>query len=247
MKTIGIRTTQNVFIDYELADVKDRIFAFLIDGMVYGLAAFFVYLMVLSFLSSFLMLGEWILKFISVFIMVGWIFYHILFEIFNNGQSIGKKALGIKVVRLDGKEAGVFNFLLRGVFQLVDTMFSAGVIGVVLIASSEKSQRLGDMAANTTVIKTKSTREFTLNDILGIQNIENYEPVYPEVRKLNEDEMLLIKNAINRYHEFPNKSHKEAIISLVERLQEVLELDEKPDNAISFLKTLLKDYIVLTR
>lgn len=247
MKTIGLRTTQNVFIDYELADVKDRIFAFLIDGLVYGLFVFFIYMMVLSLLSSLMMLGEWIFTFISIFMFVGWIFYHILFEIFNNGQSIGKKAMGIKVVRLDGKEAGVFNFLLRGVFQLVDTLFSAGVIGVVLIASSEKCQRLGDMAANTTVIKTKSTREFTLNDILGIQNIENYEPVYPEVRKLNEEEMLLIKNALNRYHEFPNKSHKEAIISLVDRLEEVLELEEKPQNAITFLKTLLKDYIVLTR
>jgi uncharacterized RDD family membrane protein YckC len=247
MKTIGLRTTQNVFIDYELADVKDRIFAFLIDGLVYGLFVFFIYMMVLSLLSSFMMLGEWIFTFISIFMLVGWIFYHILFEIFNNGQSIGKKAMGIKVVRLDGKEAGVFNFLLRGVFQLIDTLFSAGVIGIVLIASSDKCQRLGDMAANTTVIKTKSTREFTLNDILGIQNIENYEPVYPEVRKLHEEEMLLIKNAVNRYHEFPNKSHKEAIILLVERLEEVLELEEKPQNAITFLKTLLKDYIVLTR
>ncbi|MCB0662246.1 MAG: RDD family protein [Saprospiraceae bacterium] len=247
MKTIGIRTTQNVFIDYELADVKDRIFAFLIDGLVYGVFTFLVYIILMTFLSSFYMLGEWIFRFIVIFLYTGWIFYHVLFEIFNNGQSIGKKALGIKVVRLDGKEAGAFNFMLRGVFHLIDTLFSAGVIGIVLIASTDKNQRLGDMAANTTVIKTKSSREFTLHDILGIQNLDNYEPVFPEVRNLNEEEMLLIKTAINRYHEFPNKSHKEAIEMLEIRIKEVLQIEEKTGNPINFLKTLLKDYIVLTR
>ncbi|MEZ5056641.1 MAG: RDD family protein [Saprospiraceae bacterium] len=247
MKTIEILTTQNVTIDYELAGVRDRVIAFFIDGIIYTVFTFIMIFLVFNAQRVIMEMGEFLWTFISIGLYVGWIFYHVLFEIFNNGQSIGKKALGIKVVRIDGKEPGLFDFLLRGVFHLVDTLFTAGVVGVVLIASTDKTQRLGDMAANTTVIKKRSSRQFQLMDILGIQNTETYEPLYPEVTRLNEQEMLLIKNAISRYQEFPNKAHQEAIVQLTERLTEILGMKEVPKGKIKFLKTLLKDYIVLTR
>jgi uncharacterized RDD family membrane protein YckC len=247
MKTIEIITTQNVAIDYELSGVRDRVIAFFIDGIIYLGFVFFMILIISSTSAILYELGEFIFTFITLGLYLGWIFYHVLFEIFNNGQSLGKKALGIKVVRIDGKEPRLFDFLLRGVFHLVDTLFTAGVVGVVLIASTDKTQRLGDMAANTTVIKKRSSRQFQLMDILGIQNTETYEPMYPEVTRLNEQEMLLIKNAISRYQEFPNKAHQEAIVLLTERLTEILGLKDVPKGKIKFLKTLLKDYIVLTR
>ena len=59
--------------------------------------------------------------------------------------------------------------------------------------------------------------------------------------------MLLIKNAVFRYQKYRNPGHADVIRDLVAHLQEVLEITEKPKNKVEFLKTLIRDYIVLTR
>ncbi len=59
--------------------------------------------------------------------------------------------------------------------------------------------------------------------------------------------MLLIKNIIARYRSYPNQAHQEVVNQLVEKLQQELDINEIPRNKIEFLKTLIRDYIVLTR
>ena len=59
------------------------------------------------------------------------------------------------------------------------------------------------MAANTTIIKVGNTRfQFSLQDILGISSLDNYQPTYPQVRSLSERDMIFIKNTISRYSTF---------------------------------------------
>ena len=243
MRTIEITTTQNVTIEYELATLRDRFFAYFIDWL--------IIIAVCVFLSTLLLVAFEVFNSGSVvgFLMpVGiFILYQVFSEIFANGQSWGKKAIGIKVVRLDGKEPSVSDFLLRAVFHIVDTVISFGVMAALLVSSSAKSQRLGDMTANTTVIKTKYSLLFRLEDILKINTLDDYEPTYPEVRRLSEHDMLLIKSIISRYQKYRNKAHQEVVDELVENLSQQLDLIKTPVDKIGFLRTLIRDYIVLTR
>lgn len=249
MKTIDIRTTQNVTIEYELASLQDRCIAFFIDLMVVT----FLYLFVLFFTIS--ILGDHILEsglavyaLLMLFPIGLMMFYMLASEVIANGQSLGKKMMNIKVVRLDGREPGLGDYLLRAVFHIVDFVLSIGIVGAMTISSSVKNQRLGDMTANTTVIRLKNNIAFRLADILNIQSIENYEPQYPEVRQLSEQDMLLIKNIINRYQTYKNEAHARAVHQVVERIREQLDIQDVPKrNKIEFLKTLIRDYIVLTR
>jgi len=138
--------------------------------------------------------------------------------------------------------------VLRALLQLVDCVFSSGVIGALLIKTTPKSQRLGDMAANTTVIKIGNTRfQFSLHDILSIASLDNYQPTFPQVRKLSEQDMIFIKNAISRYQQYPNNAHHNVVEDLVTHLLPILDIETRPLNRVEFLKTLLRDYIVLTR
>jgi len=248
MRTIEITTTQNVTIEYELATLQERIIAFIIDSLLVGT----LYLILITALSAILKDALFdsggALSFVASFLPIGlFIAYQLMSEIIADGQSWGKKAMGIKVVRLDGQEPSLIDYLLRAVFLIVDVLLSIGILAALLVSSSNNSQRLGDMTANTTVIRVKFGFRFRLEDILKINSLDDYEPAYPEVRRLSEKDMLLIKTIITRYRKHRNTAHREVINDLVENLTKRLDILEPPKNKVEFLKTLIRDYIVLTR
>jgi uncharacterized RDD family membrane protein YckC/predicted small metal-binding protein len=248
MQTIEIRTTQNVMIEYELATLQQRILAFVIDVFTVWVICIGIAFIIENIASSFDLEDHFSQLFIYFFLPVwGFIFYQLASEVLANGQSWGKKIIGLKVVRLDGQEAGLSDYLLRAIFHIVDTGMSLGILAAMLVSSSPKRQRLGDMTANTTVIRAKQSIRFQLDDILGLDSLSDYEPTYRNVKNLHETDVLFIKNAIARYMEFRNEAHAEAMDELVEHLQNILEIEEIPNNRMDFLKTLIKDYIVLTR
>ena len=245
MDTIDIRTTQNVIIEYELAALRDRFIALLIDSVLIGILWFGLFLLLDA--SSFDFYDSFMFMIVRFFPIVGFVIYQLSMEVFSNGQSLGKKATGIKVVRVDGKEPRLSDLLIRAVFHLIDTFLSLGIVGAMTISSSVKNQRFGDMAGNTSVIKLRSSQQFKLSDILTINTLEEYEPQYPEIKNLAEKDMLLVKNTLLRYRNHPNLAHSKAINQLVLKLMKILDVKIPPPNKIEFLKTLIRDYIVLTR
>lgn len=242
MRTIDITTTQKVTIEYELAELRERIIAFFMD------------LLILS--SSLLILGLLFVGAFGVdstelyFLLIAlpvFAFYSPVSEMLMDGQTLGKRILGIKVVKLTGKEPSNNDYLIRWVFRLIDIWLSGGTIAAMLVSSSPKAQRLGDVTSNTTLIRVKFVPRFRLEDIERISSLENYEPTYPEVKRLNEEDMLLIKSIVSRARRYDNAAHREALDNLVTRLMSVLDIPKRPRNAIEFLKILIRDYIVLTR
>lgn len=249
MSTIEIRTTQNVAIDYELATLRERLIAYFLDTVIYLVAVSLLTTFFSMVLGNVIVnsIGVWFFTFLGFFVIACWILYHLLMEVFNRGQTIGKKVMSIQVIRADGQEPAFSDNLIRAIFMIVDSMLSMGVVASILIVSSEKKQRFGDMAANTTVVRKKLRSKFLLEDILKIKSLDDYKPTYPEVKQLSEKDLLLIKNTVTRYEEFRNDAHWEAINLLVDRLILILNLNSKPKKPIEFLKTLIRDYIVLTR
>lgn len=248
VKNIEIRTTQNVTIEYDLARLRERALAWILD-LVILLVGYLVLLKLLQLvLGSLGSVERWWMIVVAFVPFALFFVYHILFEIWNIGQTPAKMLMGIKVVRLDGADPEWSDVVLRAVLHLVDSLFSFGVIGAVLIKTTGKSQRLGDMAANTTVIRVQGPQFlFRLEDILSISTLENYQPMYPQVRRLSEQDMIFVKTVLSRLQRYPNRAHDEVVEDLVTHLMPILELDKRPSNRVDFLKTLLRDYIVLTR
>lgn len=245
-KSIEITTTQNVTIEYELASLRDRAFAWVLDLVVFVCGFVVVFQVARMIFESIWDNGWTIFWFVLAFL--AFFLYHILFEIMNGGQTPGKIALGIRVVRLDGKDPEWSDVVLRSVLQLVDTMFCSGVIACLLVKVTGKCQRLGDMAANTTVIKIlENSWRFGLEDILNISTLHNYQPTFPQVRNLREEDMIFVKNVLSRFQKYPNNAHENVIEDLVTHIMPLLGIETRPLNRQEFLRTLLKDYIVLTR
>jgi uncharacterized RDD family membrane protein YckC len=243
---VEITTTQNVTIEYELASLRARMGAFLLDLLIVGMAYFLFFMFVVSTLEQ--RMNEWWGIFLMLFGFAVYFGYHIVCEVVYGGQTIGKRALNCKVVRLDGKEPRWSDVVLRAMLQMVDVYGTAGIIGIFLIKTTPRQQRFGDLAANTAVIQLRASFErFTLGEILNISSTSNYQPQYPQVRSLTERDMVLIKNTLSRLQKFPNTAHQTALQSLAERIAQVLEIEPQQTTHKEFLTVLLRDYIVLTR
>ncbi len=243
MRTIDITTTQNVTIQYELADLKDRFLAWLIDVIVIAVSISIFALILFTASTS-----ERIAVYFQILVLFPIIlFYSLVSEILMDGQSLGKKALGLRVVKLNGRQPSLSDYLFRWAFRGLDIYFSIGALGSVLISSSPRGQRMGDLVSNTVVVRTQPQLNFKLNDIMRINTIENYEPKYPEVRRFTEDDMLLVKQTIERARKYPNERHKEAVKLLVDKLTTEMGIAPPKSDYLGFLRNVVSDYIVLTR
>ncbi len=240
MNKIEITTTQNVTIEYELSSLIYRIAAFLLD---------FIILVVGCSILSLVIQGVFgraadIVMYFTIIPII--FFYSLAFEHFNNGQSIGKKALSLRVIKTNGEKTQFLDYAMRWVFRTLDIYGSFGAVGGLGILASSKNQRLGDFLANTVVVRVGKTERMKLQNLLRLNQMKKYTPTYPQVLKMQEEAMLIVKETLERKHKNDNYAHQKAIELLVQKMEIELEI-EAPKNKIQFLKTLLKDYVVLTR
>ncbi|MBK8927217.1 MAG: RDD family protein [Crocinitomicaceae bacterium] len=244
-KTVDIVTSHNVSIDYEAASVMNRGVAVFLDQLIIGVYILLVLFIVSSFGISTLDFN--MTTIIFYILLLPAMFYSLWCEFFFKGQTVGKLALGIRVVKLNGENATLADYTMRWIFRIIDYWISAGSVAAIFIASTEKGQRLGDVLAQTAIIKNKPEQIYSIKDILSIMDRSKHEPTYLGVTKFTDEDMILIKNAINRVQKFPNEPHKQLIRELAIKASQELKLTEVPEKKLTFLKTLLQDYIVLTR
>ena len=240
MKTIEINTSFNVIISFNLASVAERGLAFLIDQVIIwstiGLLTLFANLIIRQ-------PSPYLFYFIAAPIFG---FYTLVLEIINNGQTPGKMAMRIQVIRIDGKRNRVSDCFMRWIFRLIDIYFSGSLLAILTITASQKGQRLGDILADTCVIKVRERPATSLESILKLDELQEHTPSYPEVTKLAEEDMMVIKECVDRYAKYPNAGHREAVDLLISSLEDLLQIRCRGDK-INFLKQLIKDYVILTR
>jgi len=236
MRKISITTAQNIVIDFKLATIVQRFLAFGIDLIIIMATSAFLSIF-LSFIHQ------------NLFFLIGLlaILYTLVFELIFSGQTLGKMALKIRVVTLDGKEPDPLDFVIRWSFRIVDIWFSVGSLAVVMISTSSRAQRLGGILSNTMVVNHGSESSLALKDILRIEDRSKYTPQYFDVIRFSEDEMLTVKAVLDRYAKYRNKAHLTLLEITARKCVNVLELKQVPENKIEFLRTLIKDYIVITR
>lgn len=91
---------------------------------------------------------------LSFFVLpfVVFVAYFLLLEGLWDGYTVGKKVLGIKVVKEDGSECDYGASVIRNLLEMVDGLFSY-IVGLALILTSDMNQRLGDRVAGTVVVQ----------------------------------------------------------------------------------------------
>ncbi len=234
MQTVRIQTAQNVFIEYQPASVGDRIIAYLIDGVVV-----WSYIIICATILASMKINE---TWLYVLILgIPYLFYDLLLEILMDGQTIGKKARDIKVVKLDGTQPTIASYLLRWLIRPVDVFFS-GAIAILVISINGKGQRLGDIAAGTSVISLR--RRVGLSETVLPQIQEDYQPVYPQVVSLSDSDVAIIKEALYVHTQSENPDYR-LLETLASKVKSVLNIESSLP-PMAFLRTVLKDHAFLT-
>ena len=258
MAVIQIATPFNIDLEFEIAEFYKRLFAYLVD---FTLLVLFFVSMKYFYYGGFNTASEYELRsHVGIDILtisVPMLLYSLVAEVLLHGQTIGKKLLNIRVISLDGGEPRLSQYILRWMFKAYEWPFFFGytiltrenliiyvlvtgffgIIVVIIIAITKKNQRLGDLAANTVVVNTRSV--FSVHDTVFIDiQQQDYIVKYPEVLKLSDRDINTIKNVINLFY----KNHNTHTCTRVAyKVQEVLKITTN-QYPIDFLESLLADY-----
>ncbi len=237
MKSIALSTTQQVNIDFQLASWVERFIAFVVDTLLFLVIGLVLYWMLNNFQILFYVIGT-----------IYALFFSLSIEIYNNGQTLGKKMVKIKVVSLNAKPLTVSDFLMRWCFKVFDILGTGGLLATFLIGTTRYNQRLGDLLANTCVIKLQAQNPLKLKEVLAIKTLNSYTPVYTSITKLKEQDIVLVKATLDDFKKYNNIAHANCVDLCTEKVMELMNISEHQQTTnIEFLQTCIKDYIVLTR
>ncbi|MEI7582046.1 RDD family protein [Runella sp.] len=226
--SVRIQTSQNVELEYEPASIGDRILATILDRLIYlGWVLFLILIYTLFKLSGDLSVFVIILT-IALPIML----YPILTEYFLNGQTLGKRAMNIRVVLLNGNQPTLGAYILRWLLIIIDTEILTPLVAIITIAANGKGQRVGDIAAGTTVIKT--IKRVNLSQVTYQSLPEDYRVTYSEASQLNDRDIETIRQVLRNRNE-------ELVERTAEKVSRVLGITNVAEPRL-FLLTIINDY-----
>ena len=151
MDNFQIETAQNVTIKQQVAPLSTRIGAFLIDLLI--ITGYYILILLIMNALGF-SLNESLYVYYAL-LSLPVFFYSLLFETLMNGQTPGKYLSKIRVTKIDGSKPTFGSYLIRWVLRLIDISLASGSVALLTILLNGKGQRLGDLAAGTTVISEK--------------------------------------------------------------------------------------------
>lgn len=260
MDKVDFISAQHVKIEFELASVLQRGLAYVIDS-----AILYVYLLVVLMSMTDAVVGaysrmDYLMGLYLFLVNLPIVLYKPLMEYFYNGQTLGKMALGIRIVRVNGDRMTIrdifIRWVMRGDFFWVSLLSNPGFIGLIPFISvldlifasmSPLRQRAGDMMTSVIAIRTKPSRAYTLKQILSKQEESQGNFTYENVIQFTDEDMLYLKKVVEQYKKFKSPEVQLLLDNLAIKTAEKLEVSPPTKNKVSFLETVLKDYVHLTR
>ena len=230
-----IISVQFVRISQVPASLGERILARIIDYFL-----LFIYILATSYILGKLNIhafsgSTFFLLFLFIYLPV--LCYSLLCEVFNQGQSAGKKLMNIRVVKADGTTPSLSAYLLRWLLYGIDVTITGG-LGVLVILLTKNSQRLGDLAAGTMVIKEKNYRKIQVSLDEFDYLTKGYHPSFPSAADLSLEQINVISKALELHH----KDRTRHIAQLAPKVRALLSVDQTNINDEKFLQTVVRDY-----
>lgn len=269
MAVIKIPTNFNIDLEFEVPEFFRRILALVIDTVLLFFYFKIAYAVLQSMLMNSSSRSDIVwenMHWLYIFMILGPIFfYHIIMEIMLNGQSVGKKIMQLRVVNENGGRASISQFFIRWMlrdvwFLLILIMGLAkeysgektqavflvlAVVGyfiadIILVVSSKKGQRIGDLLAKTILIRTQT--KGNIEDTVFIEVADSYVPSFPQIMQLSDRDINSVKSILETARKRGDYMMAE---SAAAKIKSHLKI-ESDMAAFDFLDVLLKDYNYLS-
>lgn len=269
MSVIKVPTNFNIDVEFEIPEFYRRLVALLIDILI----EYFYYRIALEIIqsiarnSSFSVDTQYNLQGIWLLLLLPLLLYHVILEITMNGQSIGKKIMGIRVVNEIGSRPSISQFLIRWLLRVSDVwivylvllflqfpsfwedaestfIFVAAlaflITDIILVVSSKKGQRIGDILAKTILIRINPKAD--IEETVFREVADNYVPSFPQIMQLSDKDINAIKSILET-------ARKRGDFNMAESASSKIKAHLRIESSMSpfdFLDVLLKDYNFLS-
>ncbi len=205
-----VLTPEKVVVSYRVCGFGTRFWAHALDVVIAGSFVFAV-LFVVSFFAR--VFGPE-LMFIGVLIgLVAFLAYFVLFEGLWRGQTVGKKAFGLRVVMVDGTPVTFLAALYRNLLRPADMVPALYLVGILAMFLNPRSQRLGDLVAGTVVIGDP-TPSLGFTPAPHRVGIHRYESTVGELRRMSIEEYQALKRLCDRFPLLPAETQQWAVDSI---------------------------------
>jgi uncharacterized RDD family membrane protein YckC len=267
MSIVRIATNFNLDIEFTAPPFYRRLFAWALD-IIIQVFYLIVAIRMLNWVARVFFArhsdGSMKMWAVSLLFFLPFLLYHAIMEITMNGQSIGKRLMGIKVISENGGKPSIGQFIIRWLMRTSDYTLIVivvlipyaqifgpqvywGVAGAMallvadlILVNTKKQQRLGDILAHTVLINTKQNEQ--LSDTVFLEVPEQYVPQFPQIMQLSDRDINALKGILDTA-----KKHRDPHMALLaaEKIKAHLKIESgmAPEQ---FLEVLLKDYNYLS-
>jgi uncharacterized membrane protein SpoIIM required for sporulation/uncharacterized RDD family membrane protein YckC len=232
-QTVDIETPELVVLSYTIAGLGSRVYAALIDLVICAvvLIAFVIGLVVLvgptresqaeSNAST-----AWAVAIIVLFQFAILWGYYLLFEGFNDGQTLGKRLLKLRAVRDGGYSIGFSASAVRNLMRIVDLQPAfTYAIGIGSVLFSKSGKRLGDIVAGTIVVRESFIRQPSLPGAVAQPSTDGLVTV-PLSAQLSDDEFRLLERWAERRNSLEPQRRRELTAQVAARLRRTVSLGD---------------------
>ena len=221
MKTVTIITPANIEVEYKLAGVGARLTALIVDTFVQIMAVLLCAGIIFGTNHRIRQAGantnmSTVFAIFIVVVFVIYFGYYLVLEMAMNGQTLGKRLFGLRIIRDNGQPIEFSQVLIRGLIRpVVDMMY----VGLFVILFSKKHKRIGDMAAGTIVV----VETYDDDIILGISNWE-LPHGFPPLTDMTAEERGIVEAWLRRRDSFADSGAE-----LEYRLARYFSMKERAD------------------
>jgi uncharacterized RDD family membrane protein YckC len=253
-----IDTPENIAFAYDIAGIGSRFVAALIDSLLIVIAEVIVFLVAglvesqLSILTGSNAPASVIAALASLLAFVILWGYYMVFEMVWNGQSIGKRAVRLRVVREGGQPITFVSSAIRNLIRIVDFLPSFYGVGVIAMFIDPRARRLGDLAAGTLVVRERGAMSLeSLTSEISVMPMTKpgeaaSQPTLPNIDLLHDRDYELVQEFLARRDELGREARARIGSQLASGVQARLGLPQGGD-AEQFLQYVAAEYQLLKR
>lgn len=234
---LTIDTPEQIALEFTLASVGSRFLALGIDTLIQT-AIFLALVAAAAGLAYGLRpvgrLGPWI---VAALVLAGFILYYgyfAAFEVLWRGQTPGKRIIGLRTIHVSGRPMTTFEAITRNIVRVADQLPGVYAIGILAVLVTERSQRLGDLAAGSVVVHEQRTEPPAFDAPSGSAAAR-----YGAAR-LKAEEIALVETFLRRRRDLEGSRELRAR-QIADRIRQQLAIDDREDDE-RFLEHVLAEY-----
>lgn len=200
-------------LQFPIAGIGSRFLAMLIDTLIQG-AVFIVLLLITFLLQTFVGASgsTWLVAFLVAGVFLIYYAYFVLFEVAWNGQTPGKRMIGIRAIKESGRPLSTTETIGRNLMRIVDQLPIAYLLGVIVALCNSQNKRLGDYVAGSIMV-----RESELRDIKPSWQAETHLEG-TDVTGITPEDLALIDTFLARRDSLAPDVRRRMAVQIVERL-----------------------------